>query len=95
VTSSSSHFLCSLFRSDLLLLHWHTEIRVDAWKLCQLMRRAEPRSAEDIGTWQSILEITSIFAIFINSALVAFTATNMVRMQYSCVCCTLVYCVLR
>jgi hypothetical protein len=54
---------------------------VDAWKLCQLMRRAEPRSAEDIGTWQSILEITSIFAIFINSALVAFTATNMVRMQ--------------
>jgi hypothetical protein len=71
----------------LLIRNWfilntyrHTEIRVDAWKLCQLMRRAEPRSAEDIGTWQSILEITSIFAIFINSALVAFTATNMVRL---------------
>ena len=27
------------------------EIRVDGWKLCQLCRRPEPRSAEDIGTW--------------------------------------------
>jgi anoctamin-10/anoctamin-7 len=43
------------------------------------MRRAEPRSAEDIGTWQAILEVTSIFAIFINSGLVAFTATNLVN----------------
>lgn len=59
-----------------------TEIRVDAWKLCQLMRRAEPRSAEDIGTWQAILEITSVFAIFINSGLVAFTATNMTNYQF-------------
>jgi len=41
------------------------------------MRRAEPRSAEDIGTWYSILEVVSICAIFINSGLVAFTATNM------------------
>jgi ABC-type transport system involved in cytochrome bd biosynthesis fused ATPase/permease subunit len=53
------------------------EIRVDAWKLCQLMRRAEPRSAEDIGTWQSILEFISTAAIIVNSGLVAFTATNM------------------
>jgi hypothetical protein len=43
------------------------------------MRRAEPRSAEDIGTWHAILEVTSIFAIFINSGLVAFTATNLVN----------------
>mmetsp|Transcript_17471 Transcript_17471/g.39470 ORF Transcript_17471/g.39470 Transcript_17471/m.39470 type:complete len:781 (+) Transcript_17471:214-2556(+) len=55
----------------------YVEIRVDAWKLCQLMRRAEPRSAEDIGTWQSILEFISTAAIIVNSGLVAFTATNM------------------
>ena len=58
------------------------EIRVDAWKLCQLMRRAEPRSAEDIGTWQAILEVTSIAAIFINSGLVAFTATNLANVTW-------------
>lgn len=63
----------------LSLVNNYVEIRVDAWKLCQLMRRAEPRSAEDIGTWQGILEVISIASIFINSALVAFTATNLVN----------------
>jgi len=56
----------------------YVEIRVDAWKLCQLMQRAEPRSAEDIGTWQDILEFISIAAIAVNSMLVAFTSTNMI-----------------
>ncbi len=54
----------------------YVEIRVDGWKLCQLCRRAEPRSCEDIGTWFVILEVTSMASIFINSALVAFTGTN-------------------
>ncbi len=54
----------------------YVEIRVDGWKLCQLCRRPEPRSCEDIGTWYVILEITSMASIFINSALVAFTGSN-------------------
>lgn len=29
----------------------YVELRIDSWKLCQLYRRPEPRSAEDIGTW--------------------------------------------
>lgn len=49
---------------------------MDGWKLCHLCRRAEPRSCEDIGTWFTILEITSTASIFINSAIVAFTGTN-------------------
>jgi hypothetical protein len=61
----------------LSLVNNYVEIRVDAWKLCQIMRRVEPRSAEDIGTWQSILEVISVAAIFVNSGLIAFTATNM------------------
>ena len=65
-----------------MLIPTTAEIRVDAWKLCQLMRRAEPRSAEDTGTWHAILEVTSIFAIFINSGLVAFTATNLENMTW-------------
>ena len=29
----------------------YVEMRIDSWKLCQIFRRPEPRSAEDIGTW--------------------------------------------
>jgi hypothetical protein len=54
----------------------YLEMRVDAWKLCQLCRRPEPRSCEDIGTWYTIFEILSVAAVLTNSALVAFTATN-------------------
>ncbi|CAE7662482.1 Ano6, partial [Symbiodinium microadriaticum] len=51
----------------------YIELRVDAWKLLQQCRRPEPRSAEDIGTWQTILHTVSIFALLINSGLIAFT----------------------
>jgi len=54
----------------------YVELRVDAWKLCQQCRRPEPRSCEDIGTWYSILEIISVAAVLVNSALVAFTSSN-------------------
>ncbi|CAM9404578.1 unnamed protein product, partial [Choristocarpus tenellus] len=50
------------------------ELRVDAWKLCQVTRRPEPRGAEDIGTWQTILEIMSAVAVVSNSATIAFTS---------------------
>jgi anoctamin-10/anoctamin-7 len=55
------------------LVNNYVEIRVDAWKLCHVCRRPEPRSCEDIGTWGDILEIVSYASIFVNSALVAFT----------------------
>jgi hypothetical protein len=53
----------------------YIEIRVDAWKLCQQCRRPEPRTAEDIGTWQAIFEAVSFAAVLCNSALVAYTGT--------------------
>ena len=65
--------------STFISLYISSEIRVDAWKLCQLFRRAEPRSIEDIGTWYVILEIVSNSSIFINSAIVSFTATNTIN----------------
>lgn len=60
----------------------YIEIRVDAWKLCQQCRRPEPRSAEDIGTWQSILEIISLAAVITNSALVAYTGTYAINQRW-------------
>jgi hypothetical protein len=53
----------------------YIEMRIDAWKLCQISRRPEPRSAEDIGTWMVILQIMSIFAVMVNSGIIAFTGT--------------------
>eukprot|EP00638_Chattonella_subsalsa_P015368 CAMPEP_0117851498 /NCGR_PEP_ID=MMETSP0949-20121206/22438_1 /TAXON_ID=44440 /ORGANISM="Chattonella subsalsa, Strain CCMP2191" /LENGTH=784 /DNA_ID=CAMNT_0005699333 /DNA_START=338 /DNA_END=2692 /DNA_ORIENTATION=+ len=53
----------------------YVEIRVDGWKLCQNCRRPEPRGAEDIGTWYSILEIMSAAAVITNSAVLCFSST--------------------
>lgn len=53
----------------------YVEMRVEAWKLCQLCRRPEPRSCEDIGTWASIVEIMGVAAVLINAGLVAFTGS--------------------
>lgn len=61
----------------------YVEIRVDAWKLCHIYRRPEPRSCEDIGTWFIILELISFSSIFINSALVAFTGYNTINYTWS------------
>ncbi len=61
----------------------YVEIRVDAWKLCHIYRRPEPRSCEDIGTWFMILEMVSFSSIFINSGLVAFTGRNTINYTWS------------
>lgn len=40
----------------------------------QVSRRPEPRGAEDIGTWYTILTIMSSVAVASNSAIIAFTS---------------------
>ncbi len=52
----------------------YIELRVDAWRLLTICKRPEPRGAEDIGTWYTILEIMSTTAVITNSALIAFTS---------------------
>lgn len=54
----------------------YVELRVDAWKLCQMFRRTEPRAVEDIGTWITILEVISFASILVNCGLIAFTGTG-------------------
>jgi hypothetical protein len=49
-------------------------IRVDGWKLCQAYQRPEPKSVEDIGVWQDMLEILSYLAVMYNLGLVFFTS---------------------
>jgi hypothetical protein len=49
------------------------EIRVDAWKLCQIFRRPEPRSQESIGNWYMVLSIIANFAVPVNAGIIAYT----------------------
>ena len=56
------------------LLSNYIEIRADGWKLCQNVRRPEPRGAEDIGSWLMILEIFSVLATVFNGAILFFTS---------------------
>jgi hypothetical protein len=61
----------------------YIEIRVDGWKLCELCRRPEPRSIEDIGTWYTILEIIATICVFTNSAIVAYTGGVLVNYTWT------------
>lgn len=65
------------------LINNYVEMRVSAWKLCQLCRRPEPRSCSDIGTWFCILEIISVAAVLVNAALIAFTSTLAMQQTWS------------
>eukprot|EP00968_Pinguiococcus_pyrenoidosus_P009512 scaffold736_cov254-Pinguiococcus_pyrenoidosus.AAC.36 len=49
------------------------EIRVDGFKLCYLSRRPEPRAAQDIGTWQMILDVLGTVAVIVNVGIICFT----------------------
>jgi hypothetical protein len=57
------------------LLNNYIEIRVDAMKLCRVSRRPFPKSAEDIGTWQTILEVMGTLAVMSNVYLITFTSS--------------------
>ena len=49
------------------------QIRIDGWKLCQAFRRPQPKSAEDIGVWQDMIDILSTASVIYNFGLIFFT----------------------
>jgi anoctamin-10/anoctamin-7 len=51
----------------------YLQIRIDAWKLCQAYRRPLPKSVEDIGTWQDMLDVLSTLAVIFNFGLIFYT----------------------
>lgn len=51
----------------------YIEIRVDGYKILWNHRRPIPQGAEDIGTWQDIFYLTSIFAVITNAGVICFT----------------------
>jgi len=55
----------------------YVEIRTDGNKILFFYQRPVPTGVEDIGTWQSILTLTSLASVVTNSALVAFTMSTL------------------
>lgn len=50
------------------------EIRVDAWKLCNVTRRPFPAQDNSLHIWINIIQITSYFGAAFNIGIVIFTA---------------------
>jgi len=61
--------LCTL----LAFTNNYVQMRVDAWRLCQIVQRPDPKSTEKIGRWQNVMELIGIISVFTNSGLISFT----------------------
>ena len=65
------------------LINSYFALRTCAWKLCQVYKRPNPRSCEDIGNWYVILEGINFIAVITNSALVAFTGSQISQQTWT------------
>jgi len=48
-------------------------VRADAWTLLTLTRRPWPAGAQNIGSWQEVLDLVIVAAVITNAAMIAFT----------------------
>jgi len=55
------------------LLNNYVEIRIDGMKMTDNTQRPEPKGAENIGTWGSVLEIMGTMAVLTNVGIIMFT----------------------
>ena len=55
----------------LALLHNLFELKMDAYKLCRIMRKPMPRGIRDIGAWYTAFSLTSLISIMTNLALLS------------------------
>jgi hypothetical protein len=58
----------------LLLFEILFEIRVDAWKICNIYKRADPHRSEDIGVFKDIILIMAYVGAINNSGIIIFTS---------------------
>jgi len=58
------------------------ELRSDGYKLCKFHRRPEYKCAQDIGSWQYIVEVMSVFSVITNAAIIAFTSSSLSHFHF-------------
>jgi len=56
------------------LMNNMVEVRVDAYKLCHLMRRPYPAPGNNIGEWEGIVRTISVIGALTNTSIMIFTA---------------------
>ena len=49
------------------------EVKVDGWKLINIHQRPVPKTAEDIGNWQTVFSAVAVIAVVTNAGLICFT----------------------
>ena len=54
-----------------------TEIRGDSWKLCKGYQRPSANSAEDIGSWFTVLNIVGFLAVMTNATMICFVGSQL------------------
>lgn len=59
------------------------EIRVDAWKLCNLTRRPFPVKNNSIGIWNEIIKTVSYIGVAVNTGIILFTFNAFEIQDYS------------
>ncbi|MEE6521190.1 hypothetical protein FKM82_019278 [Ascaphus truei] len=57
----------------LLILNNITEIRTDAFKLCQLLQKPFPHPAANIGVWQVAFEMLGFLSVITNCFLIGIS----------------------
>lgn len=57
------------------MISGYIQIRIDGWKLCQAVRRPQPKVAEDIGSWQDMIEILSMVGVIFNFGQLFYTGS--------------------
>jgi hypothetical protein len=60
----------------------YIQIRIDGWRLCQAHRRPQPKTAENMGIWQEMLEIITILSVIYNFALLFFTSNYLQNISW-------------
>merc|ERR1719502_228986 len=78
VTLFAPAFPCSAL---LAVINNVVEIQADGYKLCKFHRRPDYECAQDIGSWQYIIEVISVLAVITNCTIVAFTSHSLKRLQ--------------
>lgn len=49
------------------------QVKVDGWKLINIHQRPVPKTAEDIGNWQTVFSVIATIAVVTNAGLICFT----------------------
>ena len=60
----------------------YIQIRIDGWRLCQAYRRPQPKTAEDMGFWQEMVEILSFLSVVYNFGLIFFTSEYFIDIDW-------------